>query len=43
MAGKTGGIKNVIKLGMKYGPVVYPIVKKFLNNRSKSKSSYPRK
>ncbi|MGE7022530.1 hypothetical protein [Solibacillus cecembensis] len=30
-------LKNVIKTAIKYAPIVYPIVKKLIDNRLKSK------
>lgn len=30
-------LNKVLKTAIKYGPIVYPIVKKILNNRSTSK------
>ncbi len=34
---------KIIKTAIKYGPIVYPIIKKVLNNKSKTKvTSTPR-
>jgi hypothetical protein len=32
-------MKNLIRKAIKYGPVVYPIVKKFINKRKQKRSS----
>lgn len=42
MARSSGGVKNLLKMGMKYGPVLYPIVKKYLAKRKASKVYRPR-
>jgi len=42
MARSSGGMKNLIKMAMKYGPIVYPIVKKYMNNRKAAKVYRPR-
>jgi hypothetical protein len=31
-------MKNLIRKAIKYGPVVYPIVKKFMNKRKQKQS-----
>lgn len=32
-------LNKIIKTAIKYGPIVYPIIKKFVNNRSATKST----
>ncbi|WP_269843870.1 hypothetical protein [Domibacillus epiphyticus] len=39
---RSGGLKNLVKLGMKYGPVIYPFVMKYLKKRKASKVYRPR-
>ncbi|MET1029351.1 MULTISPECIES: hypothetical protein [Domibacillus] len=42
MARSSGGFKNLMKMGMKYGPIIYPIVKKYLSKRKAAKVYRPR-
>ena len=32
-------LNRIIKTAIKYGPIVYPIIKKFIDNRSTAKAT----
>ncbi|MGG3449172.1 hypothetical protein [Domibacillus aminovorans] len=38
MARSTGSLKNLVKMGVKYGPIIYPFIKKYLNKRKAAKA-----
>ncbi|WP_281175065.1 hypothetical protein [Domibacillus robiginosus] len=42
MARSSGGVSKLIKMGMKYGPIIYPIIKKYLDKRRAAKVYRPR-
>ncbi|WP_269765903.1 MULTISPECIES: hypothetical protein [Bacillaceae] len=42
MARSTGSLKNLVKMGVKYGPIIYPFIKNYLNKRKAAKAYRPR-
>ncbi|WP_263862299.1 hypothetical protein [Bacillus aerolatus] len=36
--GKRRGLSSLIKLAVKYGPIIYPVVKKMLDKRKTAKT-----
>ncbi|WP_255821769.1 hypothetical protein [Domibacillus sp. PGB-M46] len=42
MARSSRSMTNLIKMGMKYGPIIYPIIKKYLDKRRAAKVYRPR-
>ncbi|WP_281247255.1 hypothetical protein [Domibacillus mangrovi] len=42
MARSSGSLKNLVKMGIKYGPIMYPFIKKYWNKRKAAKVFQPK-